>query len=75
VNSVSRHYRKALSGATLRVAAFESINASASSGCVEVWSADEERAQRERGRDVKAMDIYDIKMKQCTPGHSTVVCA
>jgi hypothetical protein len=71
---VSRHYRKALSGATLSTAAFESINASASPESVEVWSAEEEHAQRERGRDVKVMDIYDIKMKQCESGHSTIVC-
>ncbi|KAH9011246.1 hypothetical protein EDB84DRAFT_1445273, partial [Lactarius hengduanensis] len=29
------------------------------------WGAEEEHAQRERGRDVKVMDIYDIKMKRC----------
>ena len=75
MNSVSRRYQKALSGATLNAAAFKSINASASLGSVEIWSADEVRAQREQGRDVKVMDIYDIKMKQCTPGHSAVVCA
>ncbi|KAI9434662.1 hypothetical protein H4582DRAFT_1797539, partial [Lactarius indigo] len=28
------------------------------------WSAEEEYAQRERGHDVKVMDIYDIKRKQ-----------
>jgi hypothetical protein len=72
---VSRHYRKALSGATLSVAAFESINASASPDSVQLWSAEEEHAQREQCRDVKVMDIYDIKMKQCESGHSTVVCA
>jgi hypothetical protein len=75
VNAVSRRYRKALSGATLSAAAFETINASASPDSVEIWSAEEGHAQRERHRDVKVMDIYDIKMKQCESGRSTVVCA
>jgi hypothetical protein len=75
VNATSRRYRKALSGATLSAAAFESINASASSDSVEVWTAEEEHAQRERGHDVKVMDIYDIKMKQCESSRSTVVRA
>ncbi|KAF8265997.1 hypothetical protein EI94DRAFT_1587129 [Lactarius quietus] len=64
VNAVSRRYRKAPAGVTLSVAAFESINASASSNSVQVWSAEEENALREQHRDVKVMDIYDIKTKQ-----------
>ncbi|KAF8262977.1 hypothetical protein EI94DRAFT_1704357 [Lactarius quietus] len=64
VNAVSRRYQKARAGVTLSVAAFESINASASSNSIHVWSAKEEKAQREQHRDVKVMDIYDIKMKQ-----------
>ncbi|KAH9013467.1 hypothetical protein EDB85DRAFT_1876985 [Lactarius pseudohatsudake] len=64
VNAVSRHYRKALSGATLSAAAFESISVSANPERVQAWGAEEEHAQRERGHDVKVMDIYDIRMKQ-----------
>ncbi|KAF8274707.1 hypothetical protein EI94DRAFT_1475736, partial [Lactarius quietus] len=64
VNAVSRCYQKALSGVTLSMVAFESINASASSNSIHVWNAEEENAQRERHCDVKVMDIYDIKMKQ-----------
>jgi len=44
---VSRCYQKALSGATISAAAFESINVSASPESVEAWSAEEEYAQRE----------------------------
>jgi len=73
VNAVSRRYRKALSGATLSAAAFESITVSASPERVEAWSAEEEYAQRERGRDVKVMDIYDIKRKQCGYDYSMKV--
>ena len=62
----------ALSGAALSATAFESINASASPESVWVWSTEEENAQRERHRDVKVMDIYDIKMKQCKSCHSTI---
>ncbi|KAI9436339.1 hypothetical protein H4582DRAFT_1816946 [Lactarius indigo] len=54
----------ALSGATISTAAFESINVLASTESVEAWSTEEEYAQRERGHDVKVMDIYDIKRKQ-----------
>ncbi|KAI9431800.1 hypothetical protein H4582DRAFT_2113351 [Lactarius indigo] len=64
VNAVSRRYRKALSAAMLSTAAFESISASASPERIKAWGAEEEHAQRERGRDVKVMDIYDIKMKR-----------
>jgi hypothetical protein len=46
------------------VEAFESINLSATPENIEVWSAEEEHAQRERSRDVTVMDIYDIKMKR-----------
>jgi hypothetical protein len=46
------------------VAAFDSINSSASPENIEIWSTEEEYAQRERGRDVSVMDIYDIKMKR-----------
>ena len=55
---------------TLSVAAFESINVSASLESVQAWSAEEEFAQREQYHDVKVMDIYDIKMKQCESSHS-----
>ena len=72
VNAVSRHYQKALSGAALSATAFESINASASLESVRVWSTEEENAQREQHRDVKVMDIYDIKMKQCESCTSTI---
>ncbi|KAH9015214.1 hypothetical protein EDB84DRAFT_1567796 [Lactarius hengduanensis] len=64
VNSLPTRYRKALSGAMLSVAAFESINSSASSESVEAWSTQEVQAQQERAQDVTAMDIYDIKMKR-----------
>jgi hypothetical protein len=73
VNSVSRRYRKALSGAKLSTVAFDSINASARPESVRLWSAEEEHAQRERGHDIKVMDIYDIKMKQRESGRSTIV--
>ena len=69
---MSRRYRKALSGAAFSITAFESINASASPESVFVWSMEEENAQRERHHDIKAMDIYDIKMKQCESDHSTI---
>jgi hypothetical protein len=72
VNAISTRYRRALSGATLSAAAFESISASASPESVETWTAEEEYAQKERGRDVKVMDIYDIKMKRCEPDRSTI---
>jgi Kyakuja-Dileera-Zisupton transposase len=65
VSAVSRRYRKALSGAMLSEAAFENINESAPPESVRVWTIQEENAQRERGSDVKSMDIYDIKAKQC----------
>ncbi|KAH9069437.1 hypothetical protein EDB83DRAFT_2314461 [Lactarius deliciosus] len=63
-NSLPTRYRRALSGAMLSVAAFESINSSASSESVEAWSTQEAKAQRERAQDVTTMDIYDIKMKR-----------
>ncbi|KAH9020129.1 hypothetical protein EDB85DRAFT_1872687, partial [Lactarius pseudohatsudake] len=63
-NSLPVRYRRALSGAVLSAAAFESINSSASSESVEAWSTQEVQAQRERAQDVTAMDIYDIKMKR-----------
>ena len=72
VNTVSRCYQKALSGAALSATAFESINASASQESVQIWSTKEENAQRERHCDVKVMDIYDIKMKQCESAHSMI---
>ena len=56
----------------LSAAAFETINASAKPESVHVWTAKEENAQRERGRDVKVMDIYDIKTKQCEPGQASI---
>ncbi|KAI9431647.1 hypothetical protein H4582DRAFT_1822196, partial [Lactarius indigo] len=61
---LGKRYRKALSAAMLSTAAFESISASASPERIKAWGAEEEHAQRERGRDVKVMDIYDIKMKR-----------
>ena len=56
-------YQKALLGAIVSAAAFDSINSSAHPESVHLWSAKEECAQRERGHDIKIMDIYDIKMK------------
>ena len=73
VNSLPTRYRKALSGTMLSVAAFESINSSASSESVEAWSTQEAQAQRERAQDVTAMDIYDIKMKRREFDHSMIV--
>jgi hypothetical protein len=55
------------------VAAFESINDSASPQCVEAWTTEEAHAQQERMCDVKVMDIYDIKMKQCESEKSMIV--
>jgi len=37
-----------------------------------VWTAEEERAKRERIRDVTVMDIYDIKMERREFNHSTL---
>lgn len=74
VNSVPTRYRKAIAGATLSSAAFDSINSSASPESVQTWSAEDEHAQRERVKDVTVMDIYDIKMKQCKQSvHSVIV--
>jgi len=73
VNAVCKRYRKALSGATLSAAAFESINSSATSESIQAWSTEEAHAQRERARDVAAMDIYDIKMKRREPNHIMLV--
>ena len=73
MNSVSRRYRKALSGAKLSTVAFDLINASARPESVCLWSAEEEHAQRERDHDIKVMDIYDIKMKQRESCQSTIV--
>ena len=72
VNTVSRRYQNALSGAALSATAFESINAWASQESVQTQSTREENAQRERHCDVKVMDIYDIKMKQCESAHSMI---
>jgi hypothetical protein len=69
---VSRHYQKALSGATLSEAAFDSINLSAKPDSVLLWTAKEENAQREQGCDIKDMDIYNIKTKQCEPSQGMI---
>ncbi|KAN0128683.1 hypothetical protein V8E53_013502 [Lactarius tabidus] len=67
-------------------AAFDSINASAKPDSVLDWTAEEENAQssagevstsqsvtqRERGRDIKVMDIYDIKTRQF-PSHAEIL--
>ena len=47
MNAMSRRYQKALSGATLSAAAFETINASVKLESVLAWTAKEENAQRE----------------------------
>ena len=57
----------------MSAAAFDFINASARPESVHLWSAEEECAQRERGRDIKIMDIYDIKMKQHESSQSMIV--
>ncbi|KAN0135937.1 hypothetical protein V8E53_006389 [Lactarius tabidus] len=67
-----RHYQKALSGATLSEAAFDSINVSAKPDSVLLWTAKEENAQREQGCDIKDMDIYNIKTKQF-PSHAEML--
>jgi hypothetical protein len=72
VNALSTRYRKALSGAMLSSAAFESINVSASPKSVEAWTAEEEYAQRERAHNVTVMNIYDIKMKRCESDQSMI---
>lgn len=73
VNAVSKRYRRALSGATLSSAAFENIDRSASEDSIRIWAAEEDRAKRERIRDVTVMDIYDIKMERREFDHSTLV--
>ena len=57
------------------MAAFETINASAKPESVLAWTAEEENVQRERGHDVKVMDIYDIKTKQCEPSQALIACS
>jgi hypothetical protein len=57
----------------LSSAAFDDIDRSASVDSTEIWAAEEERAQRERIRDVTVMDIYDIKMKRREFDHSALV--
>ena len=63
-NAISKRYCKALSGATLSSVAFDNIDRSASADSIRVWAAEEERAKRERMRDITVMDIYDIKMER-----------
>ena len=62
VNTASKRYRRALSGAMLSSAAFDNIDGSASEKSVRNWAVEEENAKRKRIHDVTAMDIYDIKM-------------
>jgi hypothetical protein len=57
----------------MSAAAFESINSSATLESIEAWSAEEEHAQMQRACDVSAMDIYDIKIKQCGSNRSIIV--
>jgi hypothetical protein len=64
VNAVSKRYHKALSGATLSLAAFDNIDTSASADSVRVWAEEEENARRERIHNITVMDIYDIKMER-----------
>ena len=52
--------------------AFDNISRSASADSIIVWTAEEDRAKRERICNVTAMDIYDIKMKRCEFYHSTL---
>lgn len=73
VNAVSKRYRRALSGATLSSAAFDSIDSSASADSIRIWAAEEERAKRERAHDVTVMDIYDIKMERREYNYLTLV--
>ena len=62
-----------LSGAALSSAAFDNIDRLASIDSIRVWAAEEEKARRERIRDVTVMDIYDIKMERHEFDHSTLV--
>lgn len=73
VNAISRRYRKALLGAASSAKAFECINESASQDSVRAWTAEEENAQMVRHRDVKVMDIYDIKTKKREPSRSIMM--
>lgn len=57
----------------LSSAAFDNINRSASTDSIRVWTAEEERAKRERMRDITVMDIYDIKMERREFNRSTLV--
>ena len=57
----------------LSSAAFDNIDRSASTDSIRIWAAEEERAKRERIRNVTAMDIYNIKMERCEFDHSTLV--
>jgi hypothetical protein len=40
------------------------MNLSATPESIEAWTAEEERAQRERAHNIAVMDIYDIKMER-----------
>jgi len=48
----------------LRLAAFDSIDRSASADSTRVWTEEEEHAKNKRIHKVTAMDIYDIKMER-----------
>jgi len=45
------------------LAAFDSIDESASADHIRDWAAEEEYARRKRLEDVTVMDIYDIQME------------
>jgi len=62
-----------LSGAMLSLAAFDTIDRSASKESTRVWAQEEEHAKRECIRDVTVMDIYDIKMERRESNHSTLL--
>ena len=53
----------------LSLAAFDSIDSSASTDSTRVWAEEEEHAKKERIHDVTAMDIYDIKMERRESDH------
>jgi hypothetical protein len=74
VNAVSKRYKRALSGALLSSEAFDNIDRSASADSTRVWAEEEERAKKERARDITVMDIYDIQMERREFDHFTLVC-
>ena len=57
----------------LSLAAFDNIDALASTDSIGVWAEEEKNARRECIHDITVMDIYDIKMERRKFDHSTLL--